>query len=462
MNGIDNTIGGLSPGERNVISGNEEEGIRIDGELSTGNTIIGNFVGISPSGTAAVGNGTHGILVNGPSNTIGGVSSDMRNIISGNGHHGICLDESPASGTIIRGNFIGTDALGSTELGNGDCGIWLRTPENRIGGSQNGGNIISGNSTAGICLAYIGSRDNYIQSNRIGTNSEGTITMGNNGPGIWIRGSSDNTIGGRGVGNIIAGNAGSGIEVQSGIRNLLSENLFFSNDGLGIDLSSDGVTLNDEFDSDSGANDRQNFPDLTEAVFDSVSTLSVSGTLHSAPQTTYTLQFFISVRADESGYGEGEQYIGETTVSSNGNGNVTFQDQFDVGYISGGYVVTATATDNDNNTSEFSMSVHVQGVAADYSAPEPSHRVLVWSPNPVVTTTRILLRLKKPTFTTIRIYNISGERIRTVCNDVLTSGSHTIPWDAKDESGTRVSAGTYLYRVTGEGLNRSGKLVLIR
>ena len=461
-NGSDNTIGGFTSGARNVISGNEDEGIRLDGEFAANNLIMGNYVGVSESGTGSVSNGTSGILLNGPDNIVGGAQQGARNIISGNGEHGIQIDQSTAPGNVIIGNYIGTDSHGEVVVANGNCGIWLRTPENRIGGSESEANIISGNTTAGICLAYVSARDNIIRNNYIGTNSSGSVALGNSGPGIWIRGSSDNTIGGQTVGNTVAFNSGAGIEIQSGARNLLSQNKVYENTGLGIDLNPEGVTPNDDNDSDSGANGRQNFPELTGAEFDSVSVLAVSGTLHSAPQASYTLQFFLSATADESGYGEGELYVGEITVSTDGNGDVTFKEQLEVGFISGIYVIAATAIDDDNNTSEFSLVIPVEGLAVDGSTPLPCEQILSWSPNPVSSMTRVRLRLREPTFATVRIYNMSGERIRTVLNDVLTPGIHTIAWDTTDDDGNRVSAGTYLYRVTGKGIDRSGKLVLIR
>jgi CSLREA domain-containing protein len=106
-----NVIGGDEPAERNVISGNGE-GVVIAHTDTMSNTISGNYIGIDASGTLDLGNDHFGILVNSASySTIGGDSAGGRNVISGNEDDGINLID--GANTIIKGNLIGTVADGS-------------------------------------------------------------------------------------------------------------------------------------------------------------------------------------------------------------------------------------------------------------------------------------------------------------------------------------------------------------
>lgn len=112
-----NVIGGDTPAERNVISGCEW-GIEIDGES---NIISGNYIGPDASGTAALGATGDGIYLAGNQNVIGGDTPGERNVISGNPSFGISIWH--GDGNVITGNYIGTDADGTAALGNGWDGV---------------------------------------------------------------------------------------------------------------------------------------------------------------------------------------------------------------------------------------------------------------------------------------------------------------------------------------------------
>src|SRR5207249_10746390 len=114
-------IGGTSAADRNVISGNMQ-GIYVTGTLSVGNLIQGNFIGTDRTGHAAIGNTpSHGVTIDGASNnTIGGATPGARNVISGNGFFGISIvrgffSHLPASGNVVQGNYVGTDVGRSEE-----------------------------------------------------------------------------------------------------------------------------------------------------------------------------------------------------------------------------------------------------------------------------------------------------------------------------------------------------------
>ena len=124
---------------------------------------------------------------------------------------------------------------------------------------------------------------------------------------------------------------------------------------IGIDLGGDGVTLNDPGDGDGGANDRQNFPTITN-VFASGGGTTITGTLNSTPNQTFRVELFQNGRCDSSGYGEGDSYVGFTSVTTDGSGNASFNVNYPIS-LSTSNGITATATDGNGNTSEFSRCV---------------------------------------------------------------------------------------------------------
>lgn len=107
-----NTIKGL-------VIGCPSLNIRMEGD---NDTIIGNYIGTDATGTAAVGANTGIYVKNGANNTIGGPTEAERNLISGN-DYGIALWGSSCAGNVIQGNYIGTDRTGSQPLGNTYYGI---------------------------------------------------------------------------------------------------------------------------------------------------------------------------------------------------------------------------------------------------------------------------------------------------------------------------------------------------
>ena len=170
-----NQVGGTSAGARNVISGNTNEGVYV---IGSSNSVLGNYIGVNAAGDSAIAN-LYGISLNGGSNNvIGGTTSSSRNIISGNSVFGINVAGTSAS-NIIQGNFIGTDYTGNISIGNSH-GIYLQTGSNlgsTIGGTAVGaGNVISGNTAIGI---LVDGSNHVIQGNFIGTNAAGTSAIAN-------------------------------------------------------------------------------------------------------------------------------------------------------------------------------------------------------------------------------------------------------------------------------------------
>ena len=353
-----NTIGGTTSAARNIIAGNNGRGVQIAGSGATGNLVQGNYIGTDVNGTADLGNTGDGVFISdAPSNTIGGTTAAARNIISGNESVGVQIFETGATGNLVQGNYIGTDLTGTVALGNTLDGVWINNaPSNTIGGTASGaGNVVSANFL-GVQISGVFATANLVQGNLIGTDASGTSALGNAFDGVRIGGSADdNTIGGTvvGAGNTIANNGGNGVRLDAGTGNGIRRNSIFSHTALGIDLGNDGVTANDADDGDKGPNNLQNFPVLTSAG--SGSTI-VQGTLNSTASTTYKLEFFSNPSCDASGFGEGETFIGVTTVTTNGSGDASFTAIFSTTAPVGDWI-TATATDPSNNTSEFSACV---------------------------------------------------------------------------------------------------------
>lgn len=361
-----NTIGGTTPTARNVISGNSY-GVWITGGTSgsggMGNQVRGNFIGTNAAGTAALGNQNDGVLIiNASNNTIGGVAAGSRNIISANGGNGVSLlGTVQPMGNLVQGNFIGADVNGTAALGNsggstGNAGVFIQQGlNNTIGGTTSGArNVISGNFRDAV-IAFMG---NFVQGNFIGTQADGVSPLGNASHGLT--GGNNTTIGGvtPGAGNIIAFNGGDGIFISTGTGSAILHNSIFSNTGLGIDLDPDGVTANDACDGDAGANNLQNYPVLSSATATGSSVL-IQGTLNSIANTTFTIEFFTNAACDPSGNGEGQTFIGSTTVTTDSSCVATVNVTLPTS-VPAGQFITATATDPSNNTSEFSQCVQVQ------------------------------------------------------------------------------------------------------
>ena len=264
----DNTIGGTATGALNVISGNTNNGIRIQEASTTGNTIAGNYIGLDSTGGTALPNSHGGILiVNAASdNVIGGTTASARNFISGNTLNGIVIQDGNTTGNTVVGNYIGLNVDGNTDRGNGEEGILIQNlaTTNYIGVTSGGtvaGNVISGNGAEGIQISDAGTDSHVVKGNYIGLNAAGTGAVANDSHGIEIVSSDSNTIGGStaGEGNVLAGNStnsvhGISIGGASG-SNVIKGNYIGTNaagttamgwtNGNGIDLqiSSEGTVI---------------------------------------------------------------------------------------------------------------------------------------------------------------------------------------------------------------------------
>lgn len=251
-------------------------------------------------------------------------------------------------------------------LHDSQIGLMVGGSTNIIGGTTpNTRNVISGNTMVGLAVVDTGkgATSNVIQGNAIGVSSDNRSANGNGYGIIVLMGASHNTIGGTesGAGNVIANNVTGGVylvapdikEVTSGgVGNTILGNSIYNNGSLGISFSGATATLNDATDTDTGPNNLQNYPTLTRAVGFKARTV-VSGKLQSIPNQTFRLEFFWT---PGSGSRQGKIFIGAKNVTTNRRGLKSFAAR-DLIILPGTGVITATATDSDGNTSEFSAPV---------------------------------------------------------------------------------------------------------
>ncbi|MDO8616728.1 MAG: right-handed parallel beta-helix repeat-containing protein [Dehalococcoidia bacterium] len=354
-----NVAGGASPADRNVVSGNGGAGLLVTGAGAV--SVLGNFIGTDPAGAEAAPNGGAGIdLRGGPNSTIGGAGPGAGNLLSGNAAEGLRMSaNSPGSG--VFGNRIGTDAEGRLAVPNQGPGMTIGAAGVAIGGAAPGaGNIVSGNAGPGIVLAGADAANMNLRANLIGTKAGGSAPLGNGGHGVFLdQGAHDDTIGAEDPAsqNTIAFNGGDGVALSAsaGLNNYIDPNVTHSNEGLGTDLLDDGLTGNDEKDTDSGPNDLQNFPVLTSAT--GGSQVTVEGTLNSTPNRAFNLFFFSNLECDPSGYGEGRTFLGQTVVVTSTTGDAAFVRKLPSA-VPPGQFITATAS-NPESSSEFSLCLAV-------------------------------------------------------------------------------------------------------
>ena len=242
-----NTIGGMYPGDANVISGNTLNGIHITrynttASPSISNHILGNYIGTNVDRSAVVSNLENGVLINGESRgTVIGGSLDTGNVISGNQNDGVnigggggAFDQNLAPETLLAGNIIGTNASGAAGLGNGDTGVHIVDSDQVTLGLPGAGNTISGNYGRGVSAT---SNSKFaglvVQGNRIGTDPTGTARLPNDDDGLFIVRAASAVIGGPDAeeGNVISASGKAGVVLSA------SEQFLFQGNYVGSDVT---------------------------------------------------------------------------------------------------------------------------------------------------------------------------------------------------------------------------------
>jgi hypothetical protein len=410
-----NLIGGPLVGNRNVISGNTDYGIKIPDQslnpisiLPIQNVVENSYIGINAAGTTALPNGLVGIHDEGSQNTFGGTTSSLGNVISGNTEGGI-----QSTGSVnIEWNYIGTDATGNVAVpdGAGSGGISAEGfPSNATVTTTITHNVVSGNAGVGIDVT-VGDQatSTYtISNNFVGTNAAGTAALGNGASGIQLESlenvTADNNVisankifgleysgfgtdlennvfQGNKIGTDITGliqlpNLDGGVQLSTAIGVTFGGpgaegNVVAFNDGIGVDVEGQNPTLskqveitqNSIFDNTGlgiylGINNvNNNFqmpPVLTWAPIGSGTTGTLTATLasNSIANKSYAIEIFSNPTVP----GQGETYVTTLMVTADGSGKGS------VSTVLPTEVYTATATelftspDEPGNTSQFAL-----------------------------------------------------------------------------------------------------------
>ena len=337
-------IGGQGPNEGNLISGNRVAGIELRDAGGMTMRIEGNWIGLAPGGAGTVGNDVglfiHGVRDGTKRVIVGGLQAANRNVISGN-RVGLALERGARAIAVI-GNWIGLSADGTTPLPNDEDGVSVLsgTRHITIGGSTVAqGNYIMG-ATNGVTVD--GATGVSIQNNGIGVMPDGSLV--GNLAGITLSRGARETIVRR---NRIGGSAAAAVLLlhASTLRNRVSRNLFLGNVGIAIDLGGDGPTANDPGDADTGPNDRLNTPVILDAGLGRVRGTAPPG----ATVELYAVDAPGFPQADQSGFGPGGRYLGETVANAAGEWSLEAE-------VAPGALASAIAIDAAGNTSEFAAN----------------------------------------------------------------------------------------------------------
>lgn len=368
INGFDvtsagNTIRDLSI--INCVNGILIDGSGADNNLIAGNFIgLAPAGAAAPNGdgihfTGGGGDGADG-------NVIGGSAAADRNVISGNNLDGIDIEDAAADNTVIRGNYIGTDPTGMVANPNGGSGIWIGSAGvgTVVGGTAAGqGNLISHNSGDGVRTHA----PTTIQGNLIGLASDGITPMANGGDGVDAdSGATDVLIGdtgtsapGPGAGaNVIAHNGGAGVAINGAAtqRIKVARNSIFENGGQAVDLADDGAITEcpPPGAGGDGANNNVDCPAITSVTYTG-SNFLVSGTANVGEFLTGSRIDVYEVVADAFGAGEGKTWLAAFNVVNDGvtaswGGTIC---------VNGPTQISAIATDVNGNSSEFALNANV-------------------------------------------------------------------------------------------------------
>ncbi|HTS16672.1 MAG TPA: M12 family metallopeptidase [Verrucomicrobiae bacterium] len=342
-----NVVGGTSGGAGNLVSGNDNDGIRAEDPGTIGNVIEGNLIGVDPTGESAVPNIWAGVRIwNGAQFTqIGGTAPGSGNVISGNLIQGIAIEDPGTSANVVQGNLIGIDVTGTTAVPNNASAVELYNgcQSNIIGGSVGSRNILSGNSNYGIYIHNTNTAFNIVQGNTIGLDVTGTRAIPNQYDGVFVNdAASGNQIGGTSFGNanLISSNDSYGVEIDDAAttNNSVRGDSIFGN-------AFEGIALFD-------GNNSRSAPSLAAAVVSTNTT--ITGALVSSSNTTFRIEFFSSPAGTVNV--QGQTFLGAINATTGNSGTASFSAAL-TPTVSSGELITATATDPSGNTSPFSTTV---------------------------------------------------------------------------------------------------------
>lgn len=378
-----------------------------------GGRISGCYIGVSADGSDALPNGSSGINMNTTKGFHIGPLDSIPNIISGNKLHGIYMVAS--SHNFFMGNIIGLNSSKDDTLGNHQIGIIMMSG---CDSNEVFDNIIGGNGSDGIFLQK--GSGNLFANNSIGCNFEQPEeNFGNGSSGIYIEDQSN-----RIECNTIAHNKVYGVQIYGAqaLYNTISRNSIFENSWAGIS-------------NENGGNN-----DLTPPSITNISSNSVSGT---APANS-TVEIF----GDENN--QGAMFLGSATADVSGNFNFSGELPLDLN-------ITATATDSEGNTSEFSQAVQTSLESQNSEQIPQKFKLYQNTPNPFNPVTTIRFSLPLDSFVEVEVYSISGQKITTLLNKKMDKGYHNIQFKVGN-----LPSGVYLYSIKTDKFVQAKKMMLLK
>lgn len=405
-----NQIGGNTPEKRNVSSGNTAYGVDIFGAGCEFNVVQGNYIGTDATGSYAIPN-TYGLLFDDRShqNTVGGYNPGEGNVISGNTAFGAYFYNNGTNSNYLIGNMIGTDATGMHAIPN-ETGVHIdgATYANLVDS-----NLVSGNLANGITIFATYSDYNIIIRNKIGTDITGEHALSNGFEGIRItQGAANNTIGGSPENaNLIAYNYRNGIAIESenADHNLISCNIIHTNGHMSIEIfPEEGLNANDQGDTDTGPNDKLNYPEIQTLEFLNANEAKLSGTVDVQPTSFTKIEIYIG-KLNGSGYSECYKYLGSTYADQNtGLWSFTFD------YESTDDYYVALTIDGNNNTSEISPEYPDNVNTAINDIEIENDNIVSLFPNPVTNTDYLSIDFNHQNIKQLIVYNALGTVVKSI------------------------------------------------
>lgn len=354
--GIGNGFNGLEIDEanqllikENVVSGNKLTGINMVEPLSTivGSDdfkILNNKIGTDITGSYAIPNLNHGIALFKVTNAV--ISF---NVISGNGNEG--FRSATTDGIQFSRNFIGLNHSAEKIIGNGANGIFIIRSKDALVEF----NVVSGNKLNGLNTTFT---DNIlIINNYFGTNLMGDST-GNGGSGVQVEDTENVTV----IGNVISKNTKNGVYFIGNTNSLVFSNQIFDNKAFGVSsLDSTGTLVKNnnmtgnvfgiEF-STSIPGSLPISPVITQSSTDLSGNVTIAGLVFGKPGDIVTVDLY----ANSTRGANGQFLFYEIPVQIGPNGQGVFAYS---GFLPPAPFITATMTDANGNTSNFSIDVPI-------------------------------------------------------------------------------------------------------
>jgi hypothetical protein len=216
-----------------------------------------------------------------------------------------------------------------------------------------------------------------------------------------------------------------------------------------------GITANDPGDADTGPNSLQNSPVLTSAL--GGNSPQIRGSLISSANSSFTLEFFATPCEGTPEPGDGQTYLGSTSVQTDAGGNAPFDITLNVP-VGSGRAISATATNHLNNTSEFSLPVLVTSTDVAMIDDIPKTMALMQNyPNPFNPKTGVRYQVTGVSDVKLTVYDMLGREVAVLVNERKQPGSYEVSFD-----GSRLASGMYIYRMTTGSFVQARTMVLLK